>query len=124
MDSHDDTCLGCLQLINKKDKFDRVDGADAIFKGRDQELGRDFCSVRRTTPRAAPLHPIHAPRHSTNRNRSTRGAGRRALLRTQVVAIAIKNAASARDAEGAVGLAANLTGKRGSMAPAAAAPAQ
>ena len=47
MDAHGGYCLGCLQLINKKDKFNRVDGNDSIFKGKDQELGRDFCAVSR-----------------------------------------------------------------------------
>lgn len=36
-------CIGCLQLINKKDKFDRAEGA--VFKGKDQEIARNFCSV-------------------------------------------------------------------------------
>jgi len=62
-------CLGCLQLINKKDKFGRSDTEYAIFRGMDQELARNFCSV---------------------------------------VAIAVKNAASAREAEGALTLAAEV----------------
>jgi len=61
--------LGCLQLINKKDKFARVDSEHSFFKGIDQELARDFCSV---------------------------------------IAIAVKNSAAARNAEGSVGLYAHV----------------
>jgi len=43
IDHGTDECLGCLQLINKKDKFDRMEGA--VFKGKDQDLAGDFCSV-------------------------------------------------------------------------------
>jgi len=74
IDAQNDECLGCLQLINKRDKFDRFDSPLAMFKGIDQELARDFCSV---------------------------------------IAIAAKNAASARNAEGSVGLAAAVADRKG-----------
>ena len=45
IDTSTDECLGCLQIINKKDRYNRTDTPEAVFKGRDQELGRDFCSV-------------------------------------------------------------------------------
>jgi len=42
-DPDDDVCLGCLQLINKKDKFDRI--GESVFLGKDQTIAENFCAV-------------------------------------------------------------------------------
>ena len=43
LDPQSESCLGCLQLINKKDRFDRTE--KAFFQSNDHELGKSYCSV-------------------------------------------------------------------------------
>ena len=46
-------CIGCLQLINKKDKFERTDKGE--FDRKDEEFAQNFCVVVATAIKAAKL---------------------------------------------------------------------
>jgi len=43
IDTMDDVCIGCLQVLNKKDRYDRSEGV--VFNKTDEELAANFCSV-------------------------------------------------------------------------------